>query len=148
VAVAFLEGSVAVTGSIELVELLECTLSPDDESPNVTTRCEIFDVEAVDVSALSSRDVTDGTGKTVILVVDDEDTLALDIATVAHFPGTCADFARVGRAAHISGCLELAEELDGILGLLDLFSFVRNDKRNLRNVVDLVTTSHNERWDS
>ena len=50
----------------------------------MTTRSNLKEIEPVDVDERDTRDITEGLGDTIVLVVDDDGATALDAAPVPH----------------------------------------------------------------
>ena len=80
--VVFLVDGNLIEGAEDVIEQGEGTLSPDDETTEVTTRSELEEVEPPDVDYLNTGKVTEGLDNTVVLVVDNERTTALAVTTV------------------------------------------------------------------
>lgn len=132
----------------QLVQVLKGGVSPDDEATDVTTRGELEKVESVDVDQVNTRDVAEGTGEGGgLLTVDDKRTTALDKAAVAGLTLTGADLLAGDDTLDISVGTDLLEQGDGLLSLHDT-SNVGDNERDLRHILDLVTTGLDESRDS
>ncbi len=145
--VSGLGGGVGRLGAEEGIQLLEGSLGPDDQTTEVTSGSEGEEIELVDVGEGDTRQVAEGAANTVVLVVDDKGSLALDVAAVAELADSRADLARVLALLDVLVQAELLEEADGILGLLEGLDTIVNDDWDLRNVRNLVSTSLDEGWE-
>ncbi len=93
--VVLLQSGTSSLRAIESLELLEGSLGPDDEAAEVATGSKVEDAEVGDVGKGDTRQVAEGTADTLVLVIDDQGTTALDVATVADLTNTGADVAGV-----------------------------------------------------
>lgn len=144
--VSLLDGRSNLLGSVDGVELLEGTLSPDDETTEVTTRSKTEKVEARDLAELNTRKVAESTSKRTRLVVDNKRTDTGGEASVAALSLTSTDVLGLLGALNIIVGVDSLQESNSSLGLLHSGeSIVGNDEGNLRDVVDVVTTGHNQR---
>ena len=84
-----------VESTEDLIKSSESALSPDDETPDVTTRSKLEQVEAVDAHNLNTRQVPESLDDTVILIVDDERTTALTMTPVPHLTLASTEFSGV-----------------------------------------------------
>ena len=82
------------------------------------------------------------------LGVDDKGTTLLDVASVSHLATAGAVAAGSLDALNIGPGVGLAEDCDGILGLLDGFDRVVQDKWELWDLLDAVTLGHGQSWES
>lgn len=92
-------GGAAVDG----VESSKCRRTPDDESAEVSTWCELKEIKREDRAGLNTGDIAERADKVLAVgfgVVDDEGSAALTVAATSHFSFTSAEFA---------GCLDLAD---------------------------------------
>lgn len=134
-------GGAAVDG----VEGGEGVGRPDDETAKVSTRCELEEVEGVDVAALDTGDVAEGLEEVLAVlggVVDDEGATTLDVATVPELTLTGAELAGVLDLLDIGGGTDGGEEVDSLGGLLqDTIGEggAGDDEGNLRDGTDAVT---------
>lgn len=119
----------------------------------MTTWCELKEVESIDRAGLNTGNVAETTGQLLSIdgwVVDDERSTALTVTTSTELALTSADLAR---------CLDLLDIRRSTNSLQESNSRCRsceggaskdlrvNDKGNLGNVRDLVSTSQQESWD-
>ena len=86
-----LGGGLLSPGSIDAVQLVKSRLCPDAESSNVATRGNLEKVQSVNAQKGDTRDVTEGSGNTVILVVNDEWATTLDSAAIPHLTLTSTE---------------------------------------------------------
>jgi len=144
-----LDRLVVLIGAVDLVESLESIRGPDDETTAVCTRSELEEVQTSDLAEIDTRDVAEGTGETaLVVVVDHKRATTLDVTATTPLALTGTDAAGGDDTLDIIVGTDGLEALDGILGLLDLSDrVVANDKRDLRDVLDLVTASNHESGD-
>jgi hypothetical protein len=119
-------------------------LRPDDESAEVTAGSELEEAEPVDGHDLHAGDVAERLLDTVVVAVDDEGSLALDIAPVPHLTLTSADLLGVLDVVDILEGLVGLEESKCLLGLGDGLDLIADNEGNLQNLADPVATSHEE----
>lgn len=143
-----LEGGGLAEGTVELIKELKGTLGPDDETTEVTTGSELKEVEPADIDELDTGEVTEGTGQTIVLVVDNEGTTALTVTTVTKLTLTGTDLAGRGDLEDIIVGMDGLEKGNGGLGLGEGLDTVTNDKRDLGDLLDAVTTGKDQRGDS
>jgi len=144
--VALLDGGSDLLSTVDGIELLESTLSPDDESTEVTTRSKTEEVEAGDLAKLNTRKVAESTSEGTRLVIDDKRTNTGGETSVSALSSSSADVLGVVRALNIIVSVDGLQESNSSLGLLhSRESIVGNDEGDLRDVVDAVSTSHNQR---
>lgn len=135
-------GGAAVDG----VEGGESVGRPDDETAKVTTRGELEEVEGVDVAALNTGDVAEGSDKLLAVLgglVNDEGTAALDVAAVPQLTLTGAELAGVLDLLDIGGGTDSLEEVDSLGSLLQGTvgeGGAGDDEGNLRDGTDTVAT--------
>jgi len=135
--------------AVDLIESLESIRGPDDETTAVCTRSKLEKVETGDLAEINARDVAEGTGETaLVVVVDHKRTTTLDVTTTTPLALASTDATRGNDTLDIVVGADGLEALDGILGLLDLSNrVVAEDKRNLRDVLDLVAASDHKSRD-
>ena len=128
----------------DVVELLESVLGENDESAEVTTRGELEEVESADVANINTWEVSGSLlDKTVLVTVNDERALGEGEAGVAHLALTGSQLLGLENASEVTLDTEVAEGGEESGGLL-LVEAVDNE-RELRNIVDLVASGHDER---
>lgn len=142
---ALLQGRGLVVGAEELVELLDSVLGPDAEAANVSTGSELEQVQAANVDELNTGDVAEGLDDTLVLVVDDKGAAALGVAAVTDLANTSTELARVRDLDNVVVGLEGLEESNGLLGLGERLSGARDNKGDLLNLLDAVTTGEDKR---
>jgi len=123
-------GFLAVS-SVELVKFLECGLSPDDESAEVTTGSQTKNVEAIDAENINTRKVTEGAYNRCLFVVDNQWTSSLNVSPVAALSLSSADLLAVFHFLHISISFDGFQELNSLRGLFQVNDrIVADNKRN------------------
>lgn len=80
---------------------------------------EFEEVELVNGEEGDAGDVAEGEGDSVVLIVDDEGTAFLDVASVSHFTATGTETTRVLYTLDIGPGLQVAENADCFLCLRD-----------------------------
>lgn len=145
--VATLDFRSSLSRAKDLVELLESRLGPDAEATEVSTWGQLEEVEAVDRGDINTGDVTEGTGDATIRSINDEWSSALDITAVTHLTLTSAEVARSRYSVNVSLGTNILQNVNGLLGLGDSLSGVRDDKRDLCDRFNAVTASHDKGWE-
>jgi hypothetical protein len=143
-AVTLLLGRKTGGGAVDAVEGLKGVLGPDDESTEMSTRGELEKVKTGDISELHTGEVAEGLGDTVVVLVDDEGTFALDVTTVTALTNTTTELLGVLGLKDIIIGSDRLEQTDGLLGLLKGLSVVGDNEGDLRDIGDLVTTGHHK----
>jgi hypothetical protein len=111
----------------------------------VATRGEIEQVEALDIGNINAREVAKGLDDLRALsAVDNEGSLTIDVAAVAHLALAGADANRILGLLSIGVGTELFEDIDGLGCLLNGLRGVRNDQRELGHRLHAVATCENK----
>lgn len=134
-----------VEGSEHLVEQPKCTLSPDDEAAEMTTRCELEEVESPDVDELDAGQVAERLDDAVVLVVDDEGATALTMSAVTHLSFAGTQLAGVGDLDDVGVGVQRLEESDSLLRFGERLGGVSDDKGNLLDLLDAMATGKDQR---
>ena len=145
--VVLLVDRLLVKSAKDIIEEGKGTLSPDNESAEVSTRGELEQVQSPDVDELDTGEVAEGLDDTVILVIDNEGTTALTVAAVPQLALSSTELARVGDLDDIGVSLESLEESDGLLGLGESLDFGGDDEGDFLDLLDAVATGEDERWE-
>lgn len=128
-------------GSVNVIEFLEGSFGPDAESTDVSSRGELEEVESGDMDGLNSRNVPQSSDEgDVGTAVDDERSLSGSESSVSVFSVSGSDLDGAGDLLDITEGSDVLEELDGVLGSLDGFSGVVNDKWEFGNLVNSVSS--------
>jgi hypothetical protein len=114
----------------------------------MSTRGELEEVKTTNVNEFKTGQVTESLDETVIFVVDDKGTTTLSVTTVTELTLTGTELTRVGDLDDIRVSVQRLEESNGFLGLGQLLNGVSNNKRNFLNLLNTMTTSHNQRGES
>jgi len=126
------EGGTLFVCAIKIIEFLEGRLRPNDKSTKMSTRCKLEEVEACNTAQLNTRNVSESLEKRSLLVVNNQRTTSLDVASVPQFTFTRSNLFRIDNLFDVRISIEMLEEGDSRLGFLNIDnSFVRNDQRNL-----------------
>lgn len=139
-------GSLGV-GSVQAIELLKGTLSPDAETSKMTTRGQLKEVQSLNVAQFNTRDVSEGLDETLVLVVDDQRTTSLGVTSVPHLTLTTAEFLGGLDFLDIIIGTEFLEKGDGVGGFGQLFDSVADNKGDLVDLLNSVTTGHDQSGD-
>lgn len=146
--VSILQAGLFGEGSVKRIQLLKGILGPDDKSSKMTSRGELQQIQTVDAGQFNTRDVSEGLDEGGLLVVDDQRSSLLGVSSVSQFSFASSDFLGVLDFLNVREGVEGLQQFDGSRGLLQIFdSVVGNNQRNLRNLLDSVTTSKDEGWD-
>jgi hypothetical protein len=143
--VILLQGSRSLIGTVELIQESNSGLSPDDETTEMSTRSQLQQVKTTNVNKFKTGQVTESLDKTVVFVVDNERTTTLSVTTVTELTLTGTELARVGDLNDISVGVDRLQESNSFLGLGQLLNRVSNNERNFLDLLDTVTTSHDQR---
>jgi hypothetical protein len=95
-------------------------------------------------ATISTWNVAESTSDAVVLVVDDEWSAFHDTATVPHLSLAGTEALRRVHLLDVVPGLELLEDLDGVLGVLELLDLVRDDERHLGRLLDTVALGHHQ----
>jgi hypothetical protein len=128
----------------DLVKERKCPLSPNDKTADVTTGRQLEKVEATDVHHLNTWQVTKGFDDATVVIVDDEGTAALAVATIAHFSLTSTKLARVGDLYNVAIRAEGLEKCYRLLGLAERLNGIADNERNFLDLFDAVAASEDE----
>jgi len=136
-------------GAVDLVKSLESIRGPDEKTAAVSTRGELEKVQTSDLAKIDTRDVAEGTSEAaLVVVVDHKRTTTLDVTTITPLALASTDATRGDHTLDVVVSADGLEALDGILGLLDLSDGVMaENKRNLRDILDLVAASDHKSGD-
>jgi len=132
---------------VDTVKGSDSRLGPDDESADVSTGGELEEVELVNRASLDTWDVLERTDDTLILLVNNEGTSSLPVSPVPHLSLTGTDLARVGDLGDIGVSGDGLEELDSGLGLGGRLDGGGDDKGDLLDLLDAVTTGEDKGWE-
>lgn len=135
----------AVSSSVDIVQSSDGAFSPDAESAEVTSGSEVSDVESVDVEEVNTGDVSDGSGKSLALVVtDNQRTSSVLESSVSELALASSDLSGESDSVDVLIDLESGEKINGFLGSGDLVDSVIEDERELWDTHNSVTSSENE----
>lgn len=133
-------------GAVDLVKLAECALSPDDESTDIATWSKAKQVELLDVDGFHAGDVSETTGQTAVISVDDDWSKTLHATTVAELSLTSTESLRLVDSLNILPCIDLLEELNSLLSLGELLDLVGNDQGKLRDFANWMSFREKKYW--
>jgi hypothetical protein len=129
----------------DLVEGLEGSFSPDDESTEVTTGSQLSEVKSVDVGDFNTGDVSDSSDEGgVFIVVDEKGTSSEIVSSVSELTLTSSDGLGGGDSFNIFESTESLQEGNDVSGLFNTFDLVIDDQRKVGDVVNSVTSGEDE----
>ena len=107
----------------------------------MTAGSQVPDVESLDVDDVYSGNVSECSGETLSLVVDDDQRSFLDSVLVSSdFGDSASESLSVDDSLYILEASESLEDFNDFLGLLDLVDFRVENQGKLRNFVYLVSS--------
>jgi len=135
-------------GSENSIELAVGRFRPDDETSDVSSGSDLEKVQALNGKKSDTGNIAESTAKSNVVVVDDNGTELLLVATVAH--GTASSSVALGgnNLFDVGPDVGALEESYGILGLGEALNFVGHNIWDLRDLFDPVTASLDESRDS
>jgi len=129
---------------VDRVEGSNGRLGPDDESTDVTTWCELKQVQGVDGAGLDTWDVLESTDDSFVLVVDDQRSTPLPVSPVPQLSLSSSEFSAVGNLGDVVNGGKRLEELDSSLGLGGGFDRRGNDEGYFLDLLDSVTSGEDQ----
>lgn len=143
--VSTLDDGFRVGGTEQLAQVLERTLSPNDETAKLASRGQLEEVEAVHVGHLHTRDVAEGFSKLgVLMEVHNEGTFAYTEALATCLAHASAHGTSRNNLLHILEGTYLLQEFHGILSLLNALQLIFNHQRHLRDLANTVASSEHQ----
>lgn len=128
-------------GTEDVVQLVESTFSPDDESTDVSSRSQLKQVKSAHVDGLNTGDVSEGSDEgDVVAAVDDERSSSGSVSSVSELSETGSNLNGAGNLLHIIKGTNVSKESDGFLSSLDSFGRVVDNKREFRDLVNSVSS--------
>ena len=107
----------------------------------MATRSKFQNVQLAYIKQSNSRDVSEGLDDTIVFIVDEAGSPALDTAMVSHFAFANSHSLRGVNVFDIIPGLQFLQKQNGLLGLLAAFSFIFS-----RNFLYTTTFRHDQRW--
>ncbi|XP_075392847.1 polyamine-modulated factor 1-binding protein 1 [Tenrec ecaudatus] len=120
------------------------TFSPNAETPHVPTRSKFQSIQFADIEQSNSGDVPEGLDDTIVFVVDNAGSPALDPLTVPHFALARSHSLRCIDRLDIIPGLKFLKKQNCLFGLLVAFYFVFDHQRKFRNFLNTMTFRHDE----
>ena len=100
---------------------------------HMTTRSKFQNVQlAYYIKQSNSRDVSEGLDDTIVLIIDDTGSSALDTAIVFHFPFASSHSLTGIDLFDIILGLKFLQKQNSLLGLIVAFNFIFNHHREFR----------------
>ena len=112
----------------------------------MTTRSEFQNVQLAFIKQSNSRDVSEGLDDTIVFIIDDAGSPALDTAMVSHFAFASSHSLRGVNLFDIIPGLKFLQKQNSPLGLLVAFNFISNHHRKCRNFLYTMTFRHDQGW--
>jgi len=143
--VAILEGGGLVSCSEDGVELVESSLSPDDEATKVTSGGKEQEVQGRNASHLNTSQISESSLGGGSLVANNDEGTDLDLLSSVPQAGLARVLFHDLASLNVCVSLELGQEGESELSLgkgLDCIS--SNNQGNFRNGRDVVSASHHE----
>jgi len=110
----------------------------------VSTGSKLEEVEAADAAKLNSGKVAEGLLNTVVGGVDDKRSTTEGVTTSTHLTLTGTDLLGITGLLNILKSTNGSKDILGSGSLLGRLNGIVKHERNLRNLIDTVTTSHNK----
>lgn len=124
-------------------------MGPDNESSEVSSWGESQKVESVNICDFNSWDVSDGLSQVLSFISnDDEGSSSHCESSASELSFSGSQCLGSGDSQNIVIGSESLQDLDGLFGLLNLANFVGQNEGELGNVLDSVSSSHDQSWDS
>lgn len=144
--VSLLLGRSLSPGSENLVQLLEGSLSPDDESSDVSSWGKLEEIKSADVSNFNSGDVSKSFNEgDVSTTVNDQRPSSGSVSSVSKLSFSGSNLDGVDNLLNISPSSSISKELNGFLGSFNLFNLVANDEGKFGDVINSMSSSLNKR---
>jgi len=120
-------------------------LSPDDESTELTTGGQGFQIESIHISDLDTGDVSEGFHEFDFLIgVHDQRSFFGLVSLVSEFALSGTESLAVDNFLHILECAESFQECDGLVGFFERFESVLNNQWHFGDIADFVASGLDE----
>jgi len=136
--------------SIDRVQLLKSISGPDDESSEVSSWGELKNVESVNIAEFNSWQVSQSLEHgAVICVVNNQRSSSLSESSVSGLSLSVSKGHGSSHLLNIVKSVKSLEESNSLGGFVDsIDGLVINNQRNFRNVVNVVSSGHNQSGNS
>lgn len=132
-------------GLVDRLQSGKGRLGPDDESTEMSTWSELQQVEGSHVAGLDTWDVSESLDKTLVLVVDNQRTSSLNKSSVSHLTLTGTHLLGFDNLDNVAVGSDRLEQRNSLLGLGDGLNVVGNDKWDLWDLFNSVTSGEDKR---
>lgn len=133
-------------GSEDLVQLLESSFSPDDESSDVSSWGKLEEVKSADMSNFNSGNVSKSLNEGDIgTTVDNQRSSSGSVSSVSELSFSSSNLDGVNNLLNISPGTGISKELNGLFSSFNLFNLVADDERKFGDVINSVSSSLNKR---
>src|ERR1700754_3102890 len=127
-----------VESAEDFVKGSKCTLGPNNEAAQVTTRSKLQKAETTDIADFNTGKITEGFDDAIVFTIDNKGTATLAVTPVSHFTLTGTKFPRVGNFDDINIGVKSLEESDSLFGLLEGLDGAANHERNFLNLFNTM----------
>jgi len=136
--------------SVDRVQLLKSISGPDDESSEVSSWGELKNIESVNIAEFNSWQVSQSLDHgAVICVVNNQRSSSLSVSSVSGFSLTVSKGHGLNNLLNIGVSIEGLEESNSLGGFVDSVNgLVVNNQRNFRNIINVVSSGHNQSGNS
>lgn len=139
--VSLLLVSGSLEGSEDVVEFLEGSFSPDDESPDVSSWGELEEVHSRNVDGFDSGHVPQSSDqRDVGSAVDNQRSFPGSVPSVSYLSSSGSDGDGVDHLLHIGVGSHRSQESHGFLGSFDLLGAVVNNQREFGDSINSVSS--------
>lgn len=120
-------------------------MGPDNESAELSTGRELEEVESVDIDDFDSGDISEGFDQLGVLVeVDNQRALSDSVSLASEFAVASSDASAVNNFLDVLECSDSLEEGNCISSFFVGLNPVLDNKRDLRHVVDSVSSGEHQ----
>lgn len=147
--VSLLLGRSLSPSSENIVQLLEGSLSPDDESSDVSSWGKLEEIKSADMSNFNSGNVSKSFNEgNISTTVDNQRSSSGSVSSVSELSFSSSNFNGVDNLLNISPGSSISKELNGFFGSFNLLNLVANNEGKFGNVINSVSSGLNKRKDS
>lgn len=109
---------------------------------------ESQEVESVHIGDFDAWDVSDGLSQVLSFTSNDEQWSFPELVSpVSEFSSSGSESLGSRDSQNVIVGSESSQDFNGLLGLLNLSDFVPQNKRELWNILDSVSSGHDQSWD-
>lgn len=135
----------SLEGSENIVQSHASGLSPDDESTQLSSGGQGLEVQSVDISDFNTRDVSESLNEFDVFVsIDDEGSFLDLVSFVSQFSFSSSQGLGVNDLLDVFVGSEFLQESDSLVGLFERFKSIFNHEGHFGDLVNLVSSGHNQ----